>query len=580
MSDRTDIPTTDEELVEMHKAAKKKRQRRRIITIVIVVAAVIIALAVVIVMLRNRVNNAMFGDAGSVEEAVVTVGSISTTVTGSGTLKNETEEDIDVPEALEVTEIYVEDGDTVAEGELLAAVTSSSLMGAMSDTQEAIDDLDEQLTEAAGETVNSTITSSVSGRVKYIGVTEGESVATAMYHDGCLMLLSLDGYMAVDINTDDLRANESVTVKTSDGTAYDGRVESAAGGSATVLITDDGPLYQDTVTVETKSGTVAGSGTLYPHNEMAITGYAGTVSSIDVAENSLVSEGTTLLTLTDTETSASYDTLLVEREAYEDQLDSLIRIYRDGGICAPFAGTIASVDEDVVEDEESSSSSSGRSLWSQYLRSFSSDSDTIDTDEVTVASIAPDDNMVVEIDVDEMDILSLSVGQAAFVVIESIDEDTAYEGTVTDISTEASTSSGVTSYEVQVTIPKASEMLDGMSASVAIRIEGVEDALIIPVEALHQTSDTAYVYTEYNESDNEFSGAVSVTAGLSNDTYVEILSGLSEGDVVYYTPSEEDRFGPSSGGGDADEDREEMPDEAPDGGGGGGEPGGQGPGGR
>ncbi len=284
--------------------------------------------------------------------------------------------------------------------------------------------------------------------------------------------------------------------------------------------------------------------------------------------------------MTDTETSASYDTLLVEREAYEDQLDSLVRIYRDGGSCAPFAGTIASVDEDVVEDEESSSSSSGRSLWSQYLRSFSSDSDTIDTDEVTVASIAPDDNMVVEIDVDEMDILSLSVGQAAFVVIESIDEDTAYEGTVTDISTEASTSSGVTSYEVQVTIPKASEMLDGMSASVAIRIEGVEDALIIPVEALHQTSDTAYVYTEYNESDNEFSGAVSVTAGLSNDTYVEILSGLSEGDVVYYTPSEEDRVGPSSGGGDADEDREEMPDEAPDGGGGGGEPGGQGPGGR
>ena len=85
-----------------------------------------------------------------------------------------------------------------------------------------------------------------------------------------------------------------------------------------------------------------------------------------------------------------------------------------------------------------------------------------------------------------------------------------------------------------------------MTASVDVKIQGVENAIIIPVDALHQTSTGAFVYTTYDEENQEYGGRVDVTTGLSNDNYVEITSGLAVGDTVYYTeaPSGFGMFGP------------------------------------
>ncbi|MCC8029228.1 MAG: HlyD family efflux transporter periplasmic adaptor subunit [Lachnospiraceae bacterium] len=566
MSKQNEVPTTDENLVEMHRQAKKKKRNRLILTIVIVVVVVIAAGTAAIIFLRNRVSESVSGSDSEVLSAEVTTGSISTTVSGSGTLANEDEESIDVPSSLEIVDYYVEEGDTVSEGDLIATVTNASLLTALSDAQDALDELDEELEDAASDEVSSTITSSVSGRVKYIAVSAGDDVATVMYDSGSLMLLSLDGYMAVDISTDSLTANDSVTVTVSSGTTYSGTVESVSDGTATVLITDNGTTYGDMVTVSTNSGTEVGSGELYIHSQMAITGYAGTVSAVSVSENESVSSGTTLLTLTDTETSANYDAILKEREETEEQLETLIRIYKEGGICATASGTISSLNSSSSSgssgsDVQASSTSATDSTYtagtlagaatdSTYTvstltssssagSSSSTDSSSSSSGTTTVATISLDENMIISISVDESDILSLSEGQEAAVTIDSIGEDS-YTGTVTSISTSASSDSGVTSYGAEVTIPKMDDMLAGMSASVVITIEGVDDALLIPVDALHQTSATAYVYTEYDESSGEYSGMVEVTTGLSNSSYVEITDGLSEGDVVYYTESSED----------------------------------------
>jgi multidrug efflux pump subunit AcrA (membrane-fusion protein) len=78
-----------------------------------------------------------------------------------------------------------------------------------------------------------------------------------------------------------------------------------------------------------------------------------------------------------------------------------------------------------------------------------------------------------------------------------------------------------------------------MSATVDIKIEGVEKALLIPSDALQQTSSTSYVYTEYDEESGELGGMVEVTTGLDNGSQVEITSGLSEGDTVYYEPADD-----------------------------------------
>ena len=102
------------------------------------------------------------------------------------------------------------------------------------------------------------------------------------------------------------------------------------------------------------------------------------------------------------------------------------------------------------------------------------------------------------------------------------------------------------SYTAEILLDKVSGMLPGMTASVDVRIEGVDDAILIPADALHQTSTGYYVYTSYDEQTQEFGGRVDVIPGLSNSNYVEIKSGLSEGDAVYYTKAE--TFGGMFGG--------------------------------
>ena len=510
----------DEQLVEMHRKARERKKRKTIITICAAVVAVIVIAAVGVNVARNKVSASVGTSTSEVESADATIGSISTTVSGSGTLASTDVETIEVLSTVEVVDYYVETGDTVEEGDLIATVTNASLLSAMSTLQDSLDSLDASIAEAEDDEVSSTITAGASGRVKKIYVSDDDEVTDVMYEYGALMLLSLDGYMAVDIETDALAAGSEVTVTTSDGTAYDGTVKKSSGGTATILITDNGTEYDDEVTVTDADGNEIGTGNLYIHSQIIVTGYAGTVSDVEVSENESVDAGDTLITLTDTETSVAYDSLLNERAEVEELLNDLIRIYKEGGVCATVSGSIESLGSSSSSDMTDQSSGTSYST-------------------TTIAEIAPDSRMEITISVDETDILSLEVGQEATVTIDSIGDDE-FTGSVTEISTTATSGSGVTAYSATVTIDKTDEMLSGMSATAVITIEGVENALIIPVDALHQTSTTSYVYTEYDEESGEFSGMVEVTAGLSNSSYVEITDGLSEGDTVYYTTSEDD----------------------------------------
>ena len=512
----------DEQLAEMHRRARVRKKRRFIITICVVVIALIVIVAIGVRVAKSRVDASVSSSTSEIESADATIGSISTTISGSGTLASTDVESIEIVSSVEIVDFYVETGDTVEEGDLIATVTNASLLSAMSDLQSQLDTLDASIEEAADDEVSDEITAGASGRVKKIYVTDDDAVADVMYEYGALMLLSLDGYMAVDIETDEVSRGDEVTVTDSDGTAYDGIVESVSGGTAVILISDSSAQYDDEVTVADEDGNSLGSGNLYIHSQIMVTGYAGTVSDIEVSLNESVDSGDTLITLTDTDTSVSYDSLLQEREEVEEQLSNLIAVYEEGGICATIAGTIESLSE--TGSNEASAMTSTTSGSSSYT---------------TVAEISPDTQMEITISVDETDILSLEVGQEAAVTIDSIGEDE-YTGSVTEISTTATSDSGVTSYTAVVTIDKTEDMLSGMSATAVITIEGVENALLIPVDALHQTSSTSYVYTEYDEDTGEFSGMVEVTTGLSNSSYVEITDGLSEGDTVYYSSSSDD----------------------------------------
>lgn len=495
----------DEALFEALGKTKKKRKRRIIITILVILLILALVLVIGVSYLRRQVRERFAMTENEVLSYSATVGTISTTVTGSGTLTAEDLEEMSVPAGVEVTEVLVRPGDSVAAGDVLATVELSTVMSAMSELQAEIDDLDEQISEAEADAVSESVYAGVSGRVKQIYAGEGSDVSACMYEHGALALLSLDGYMAVDIQTDVLAAGDGVTVVRTDGSEISGTVEAVSAGSATILVGDNGPENEETVTVYSADGTQLGSGSLYIHNALRVTGYAGTVKTVRVAENTKVSDSTKLFTLTNTSNSANYDVLLRQRSEKEETLLALLTIYRDGAVLAPFDGTISSVEY---------SADSGDS--------------TTQTDLVTVY---PDLTMSVSISVDEDDILSLEVGQEADITVSSVGEDT-YTGIVTEID-KSSASSGA--YTAVVTLDKAEGMLAGMTADVEVKIEGVENAVLIPIEALHQTSTGAYVYTTYDEETQEYGGMVDVVTGLSNSKYVEIRSGLSEGDTVYYT---------------------------------------------
>lgn len=142
------------------------------------------------------------------------------------------------------------------------------------------------------------------------------------------------------------------------------------------------------------------------------------------------------------------------------------------------------------------------------------------------------DRMKVQVSIDEQDILLLSKGQKADVTLDALEGQT-FEGTVTEIGADAETGSGSAKYPVAIEIDSADNMKFGMSAEVTVKVGESADVLVIPMEALQQEGETTFVYTE-EADDGTLGGKKNVETGLSDGENVEITSGLSDGDTIYY----------------------------------------------
>ena len=503
---QSDMPELqrDDALFETLGKNKKRKKRRIIITVVSIVVILAIIAVVSVSFLQRRVREQFASSQGEVLSYEVTTGSISTVVSGSGSLTDVDLESITVPEGVEITEVLVKRNQTIKAGDILATVDMASVISAMADLQVQIEELDEQISDAEDDSASTRIKAGVTGRVKAIFGEKDADVTDVMYEHGALALISLDGYMAVDIETEALAVGDSVTVKLSDEKEVDGTVDSVLDGKATVLVTDNGPKYEEAVVVLNSEGAELGTGNLYIHSALRVTGYSGIISYVNVSENAKVYSSSVLFNLKDTGYSANYNSLLRERAELEETLLELLTIQRDGAVLAQMDGSVYSVD---YSDEATTA----------------------------VTTLSADEKMSVTISVDESDILSLELGQTVTVTVKSVSEDETFAGTLTEIN-RTSSSSGT--YSAVIEVEKVEGMLSGMTASVSVRIEGVDDAILIPIEALHKTSDGAYVYTSYNEEYQEYGGKVDVVTGLENSTYVEIKSGLSVGDTVYYTEQE------------------------------------------
>ena len=191
--------------------------------------------------------------------------------------------------------------------------------------------------------------------------------------------------------------------------------------------------------------------------------------------------------------------------------------------------------ENQVSGKNSVNSSGKSETVSNTSTSTSSDTETeINTEFTSAFSIASGDEMMLSVNVDEMDISSIETGQKATITFDAI-EDKEYEGKITSIDKNGTTSSGTTKYPVEITVTKEDAMMAGMNASVTITTSEVSDALLIPAIAVTEEGNTSYVYTKKDDKTGKLSGKTEVQTGDTDGNNIVITSGLSAGDTVYYS---------------------------------------------
>jgi len=225
------------------------------------------------------------------------------------------------------------------------------------------------------------------------------------------------------------------------------------------------------------------------------------------------------------EARVTYNRYLDQSEeiaAAEAAVQALENTIATGSIIAPFDGTITEINA-VAGD-----------LITSY-----SDSDNT-TASLTISNL---DNLMVEVQISEVDINKVAVGQKTVITFDAI-ANKEYTGYVSSISTSGGADdNGVVQFSVWVKVDDADDQAKpGFTSVVSIVTAEVEDALLVPYDAVVSRDGSYMVVLSNNDGSTTL---VPVEVGATSDLYAEITSGeIEEGDtVIIYSSSEENTFG-------------------------------------
>ena len=291
---------------------------------------------------------------GAITNAKVLSGTVekkdlTSLIQSTGSLEEQETVSLTIPTSVTVESVCVHNGDTVTAGQIVGKVDKLSAMKAIVSINQALTEIDSQLQKAHEAREDSTIKAPADGIVKVVYAEVGEKVVDVMNEHGSLMLLSLDGHMAVQVPTaEGLSAGDSVTVTLADGREISGQVEYSEEGIATVTVVDRGYAIGEQVSVKTGSGELLGSGPLSVHKPLNITGYLGTITRIYSHEGNKAYAGNSVVALSNTADLAEYLTLLQQRAEYEEELKTLFEMHQTGYIHAPCDGVIEGLSDDLT----------------------------------------------------------------------------------------------------------------------------------------------------------------------------------------------------------------------------------------
>ncbi len=517
----------------------KKLTKKQMIGAVVVFVVIVAGAS----FFMQKSRKASGAEAKEQRTAVASVQDITSTLSASGSLEAKNSYNITSLVEGEVVEASFEEGDQVTEGQVLYRIDSSSMESQVSSAsknleraqenyQDALADYQEAQADFSGNTYKSTRT----GYIKELHIqagdrVSGQTVIADIYNDKIMKLkvpfLSTD---AVNIT-----AGSPCTVTLTDtGESLTGTVtsvgnmdETITGGRVVryvhVQVENPGGLTTSHMAVVTIGDLTCGEeGAFEPSVDTTLTAEnldsSVEIEAVLVAEGDYVTEGTPLFRMT----ASSADKLLRTYESNVDSAESQVESaqnnvdttqdnYDNYTITAPISGQV--ITKNVKAGDTISKNSNS---------------------ETTLAVIYDLSALTFEMSIDEMDIQSVEVGQTVEVTADAF-EGEVFTGTVTNVSLNGSYSNGVTNYPVTVTLNETGDLIPGMNVTGTIILDKAEGVLAIPADSLMRGNKVYVKDSSAQEEPGVPAGfrSVEVETGLISDEYVEIVSGLSEGDEVY-----------------------------------------------
>ncbi len=245
--------------------------------------------------------------------------------------------------------------------------------------------------------------------------------------------------------------------------------------------------------------TILATGTVQPENRLEIKPpIAGRIERVLVQEGDTVYKGQILAWMSSTERAGLLD---AARAKGPEEVSRWEELYQPTPIMAPIAGTI-------------------------ILKSVEAGQTFANTDVV----LAMSDRLLTRASVDETDIAQIHLGQRAEVTLDAYPK-MKIPSKVERISFEAKTVSNVTTYTVDVLADNVPEsMRSGMTANISFIAQSKTNVLKLPTSALHGSGVENSVLVA--DPQNGKTVEQPVTTGISDGKYMEIVSGLNQGDTV------------------------------------------------
>jgi len=143
-------------------------------------------------------------------------------------------------------------------------------------------------------------------------------------------------------------------------------------------------------------------------------------------------------------------------------------------------------------------------------------------------------HLLIDLEVSEVDINSVSVGQEVTVNFDAI-QGKDYQGLVVEVAGAGTSSAGSVNFRVTVKLADADELVKpGMTAAVLIRVRNLEDALLVPNRAVRVLNGQRFVYVL---GEDGLPNPVEVRLGATSDVYSQLVGGdLQEGDLIVLNP--------------------------------------------